>query len=563
MTRDLATAGRSRGPWLRTMCALMIATTLAVTSPGASASTSGTEEVACPTCRLTQIGAQPAPPSTSFGVSTQALSSDGARTVFVSGAGYEKASLRDETTGRTRVLGRGQFDLETATISPSGTKAAVSSLYDLDGDGHRFDNYQLFVQNLTRKTWRQITPRGPSSYAVGFSASGRRLLYVTSLDPLSPFTGGPVRVVDLGTGQTTTILLDAGPSSGEPGGAAISPDGTKVVFISIFDPFSSSYQDHSNAYLYDLTTATFEPLTDFTESGQNVASVAFTDDGATVAFATDQQLLDSVPAGTLRTYLHDLATGDMTLLSDRAPGVDTGQVSPDGTRIVYRSDADPYGTNPDHTPQLFTHDITTGATTQLTRGRPRLTPRTDRLTWPVAQSHDGTVLAFNTNRNLTGANPSETWVSIRATTCDPPPRPDAAIATSPDGPHTGDDAYSAIPSPEQELGLPVDTDQAETFHVRVENERAATDTLRLKTIAIGDLGYQVRYRVDGTDITTAIQAGTYITGPLAPGDSATIDIEITALPDSAPGSTHTVDLTAISATNPVARDTVRARVTRT
>src|SRR5690606_13237399 len=301
--------------------------------------------------------------------------------------------------------------------------------------------------------------------------------------------------------------------------------------------------------------------TGFTETGQGVANVAFTDDGATVAFATDQQVLDTVPAGTLRTYLHDLATGTTTPLSDRAPGVDTGQLSPDGTRIIYRADTDPYGTNPDRTPQLFTHDIATGATTQLTRGTTRLPRRHDRVTWPVAQSHDGTVLAFNTNRNLTGANPNETTVAIRTTTCDPPPRPDSAIATTAPRPHTGDDLHSAVATPAQDLPLPVDPGQTATFHVRVENERTATDTLRLKGIDRGDPGYRIRYRAGTTDITTAVQAGTYRTPPLAPGQTATITIQITALADAAPATTRTVDLTAISTTNPVARDTVRAKVT--
>ena len=55
----------------------------------------------------------------------------------------------------------------------------------------------------------------------------------------------------------------------------------------------------------------------------------------------------------------------------------------------------------------------------------------------------------------------------------------------------------------------------------------------------------------------AVRAGTYRVGPLAPGAAADLEVRVTAA-TAAGGSTHTVDLTARSVANPIARDTVRA-----
>jgi len=118
------------------------------------------------------------------------------------------------------------------------------------------------------------------------------------------------------------------------------------------------------------------------------------------------------------------------------------------------------------------------------------------------------------------------------------------------------------PSRSRAVTTTVTPGQTATFFVQAQNDRTATDRLTLRDVDTGSPGYQVRYRLGTTDITAAVQAGTYHTGPLEPGQSITIKIKVTAL-SAAPGSGHTVDLTATSRTNPVARDTVRAKVTRT
>lgn len=91
----------------------------------------------------------------------------------------------------------------------------------------------------------------------------------------------------------------------------------------------------------------------------------------------------------------------------------------------------------------------------------------------------------------------------------------------------------------------------------VQNDRQITDRFTLRGTHAGSAGYHIRYRRGATDITEAVQAGTYRTGPLEPGEAVTIKIKITAL-NADLGSGHTVDILATSRTNAVARDTVRA-----
>ncbi|MBL8775023.1 MAG: DNRLRE domain-containing protein [Acidimicrobiales bacterium] len=138
--------------------------------------------------------------------------------------------------------------------------------------------------------------------------------------------------------------------------------------------------------------------------------------------------------------------------------------------------------------------------------------------------------------------------------------PDLALARTAAGPLVGDNRFDRRPPFEQRLLQTVDLGQTRRFVLRLQNDRFGPDSILLEAEESGAIGYAVRFRAEGRDVTSAVRAGTYEVGPLDPGEAATVKVLITAGADA--GSYRAVDLTASSALDAHAIDVVRARVDR-
>lgn len=142
-------------------------------------------------------------------------------------------------------------------------------------------------------------------------------------------------------------------------------------------------------------------------------------------------------------------------------------------------------------------------------------------------------------------------------------RPDAEIGSDAAGPFVGDGVYAATSTPGQAAAADVGRGESATFFVRIGNDANAAATFTLDGIARDATGYRVSYLVGRTDITAAVDAGTYTLPSLAPGATTTVKIKVTATTTAPRGSTAKVDLTVGSTGGPPALDTVRAKVTTT
>ena len=117
------------------------------------------------------------------------------------------------------------------------------------------------------------------------------------------------------------------------------------------------------------------------------------------------------------------------------------------------------------------------------------------------------------------------------------------------------------PTPAQKVAVPIAAGGSRSFLVRLQNDRTAIDSLTVAGRDAGRPGYTVQYKHLGVDVTSQVEAGTFTTGPLEPGASVVLQVKTTADPGVPAGARHRVDVTARSVANPVAGDTVRARVT--
>ena len=461
------------------------------------------------------------------------------------------------------------FVLDTLT----GTRTKISSpafVEPLDpiisGDGQRvvFNAYptngedeEVYVYRVDSGSLRRVTPRsdGRHSFATAVSRTGRRVAIVT----------GGLQIHDLGTGEVIDVDEDINTSGFIDTSMDLSPDGTRVVWSDQGDPVGENSDNNEEVFWFDTITATVRQVT-HTETLPQAPDDAnraprLLVGGHVIELVSDFDLDGSGLSDGWARYLFDIDTGTFEDLREVGPGsfdftLDTlGYGSQDLTRVAYESGSNPTGDNPDRNREIFVADVATGETTQLTNSPPRGAEI-------QAFAADGSAVLFKADRTYPDPAPrNDQFELFLARPCGPSPRPDLAIGAVADGSDAvGDDVYSAEPIDGQEKALDIVAGGTRTFYVQVRNDRAITDRFTLHGVDNGAVGYTVAYRRDQTDITAAVQAGSYRTGTIQPGETVTIKIKVTA--STAVGPARTVDLTATSRANPVARDTVRARVTR-
>ena len=171
-------------------------------------------------------------------------------------------------------------------------------------------------------------------------------------------------------------------ASRESGNFSFTPDGVRIVFDStsadLVSPNTPS--ERSLVYVRDLTTSTTRLVsTDAGGTGpanRSASRPVLSPDGTKVAFVSNATNLGPPTDGDIvnDVYVRDLVTNTTTLVSVNAAGTDGGVLesdtpvfSPDGTRIAFRSRAfDLVPTDTNTTYDLFVRDLVAGTTTLVT-----------------------------------------------------------------------------------------------------------------------------------------------------------------------------------------------------
>lgn len=125
-------------------------------------------------------------------------------------------------------------------------------------------------------------------------------------------------------------------------------------------------------------------------------------DGAVVVFESNAPAADAPGRRGFQAMSADIPSASLThLAASRAPAA---AVSQDGKTAAFASKDDPIGLNPDGNSEIFLSGP--AGLSQLTDTRPEdATARTTQGSFQPSISDDGRLLAFASNRDLTGENP--------------------------------------------------------------------------------------------------------------------------------------------------------------
>jgi uncharacterized repeat protein (TIGR01451 family) len=242
------------------------------------------------------------------------------------------------------------------------------------------------------------------------SEGGTKVAFATPASNLGPTdTNSALDVYVLDLEADTTVLASgnaAGTDAGNSGSTspALSPDGTKVAFVSSATDLGPADADQeSDVYVRDLRTGAVtrvKPAPDACGDAHSDGPV-FSPDGSKLAFVRRPwaELLGSA------LYVHDLESGATSLAAPHADGSSCGvgefgaaEFSPDGTRVVFETTANDLGptdTNGGSSePQdLYLRDLTTGTTSLVTANATGTDSGNGASSQPDF-SPDGTKVAF-------------------------------------------------------------------------------------------------------------------------------------------------------------------------
>ena len=334
---------------------------------------------------------------------------------------------------------------QTLMFSPDGTKVVFESSANNLVPGGTNGSQQIFLKDLTTGAVTLVSADASGiqgnddSMAFSFSPDGTKVVFDSTANNLLP--GGThtqdVFLKDLTTGAVTLVSSDAGGVEGNNASSwpVFSPDGTEIAFASLstnFVPGSSSREIYVKNLLTGAITLVSADMNGVAGNGENLYPM-FSPDGSKVAFNSLATNLGPVAStGNTQIYVKNLTTGDITLVSADANGVEANNFSllsvftPDGTKIAFESPATnliPSGTN--GSVQVFLKDLPTGAVI-LASTDANGTQGNGSSSDPNFSAGQ-TAFAFQSAASSLGARFGTTQIFVRSVTTQFPP----AVTTSP------------------------------------------------------------------------------------------------------------------------------------
>jgi Tol biopolymer transport system component len=312
----------------------------------------------------------------------------------------------------------GNSNSSAPVISADGTKvifqSAASDLIPGDTNGQ----YDLFLKDLTTGAITLVNTAADGTVAQGIffrytlSADGTTVAFASDADSLVPGdTNGTfdVFVKDMVTGQVTLVSQTAGgvSANGFSTSPALSADGTLVAFESRADDLvPGDTNGQADIFVRDLSTDTVT-LASLTADGSQTdgmsVSPLLSADGSKLVFTSAAtNLVPGDVNGEMDTFIKDLSTGQITLVSQAADGTQPNRISggmglsDDGSKVMFVTAADNLIPNElNDTDDVFVKDLATGALTLVSQSADGV--QSNGWSGDARISGDGTKVVFVSN----------------------------------------------------------------------------------------------------------------------------------------------------------------------
>jgi Tol biopolymer transport system component len=298
------------------------------------------------------------------------------------------APARNKGKGRRSGPTKGNSPSRGPSLSGTGSRVAFDTGSSNLDRADEFGDFDVYVKDLVTQALILASSTAGGVKANGYSqrasisADGTKVVFdstATNLDPADGEGNFDIYVKDLATGSVRLVSTAASgvKGNGASFNAAISPDGTRVAFVSeATNLHPADGEPSADLFVKDLVTGALF-LASSSDGGivGNEASFGpdLSRDGRVVAFTSRASNLDPTDADVVEdVYLKDLATGDIRLVSSADGGTKgngmsaVGSVSADGRLVAFSSlstNLDP--ADPDLFGDVFLKDVITGDLTLI------------------------------------------------------------------------------------------------------------------------------------------------------------------------------------------------------
>ncbi|GAB4373020.1 MAG: hypothetical protein Kow0062_09750 [Acidobacteriota bacterium] len=345
---------------------------------------------------------------------TPDVTADGSRIVFAAN-GTREGSTPDYQSRIYSIAGNGS-DLRVLTpFAGRSGKPGISDdgglvVFESDGDplGENPDgSLEVFVVQADGTGLRQLTKAGTQgAEQPAISADGRRVAFVSAADldgAEGPSNTGDVFVIDLGTGQPTRVTFGSANSLEPHIDPRLNRDGTWVVFASTEDYLGSNGDGGAEIYRARTDGSLIEQLTD----GDGETWTRHPDisgDGRFVVYVSDTDPLGLNPERNREVFLIDTTDGTTRQLTQTASGyASTPAISDDGAWVYFVSSAELVGT-PGGSADVYRCAVASGSIERVSAVHLYST-----LTDRPAVSADGAVAAWAKLGDETDTNADLNW----------------------------------------------------------------------------------------------------------------------------------------------------------
>ena len=170
---------------------------------------------------------------------------------------------------------------------------------------------------------------------------------------------------------------ETGPGTTQP---TTNGDGTRIFFRSSANLTGENADENSERFLFDATTGQFTQVTRTTAPSSGGRAAAMSGSGTRIVFDSNGNFSGENPDGNSELFLFDSTTGAFTQITHHTVGlVFQPKISDNGARIAFDGTADWAGENPDGNQEVFVFETMTGILARVMRA-PRV-PRPPPARW--------------------------------------------------------------------------------------------------------------------------------------------------------------------------------------
>lgn len=297
------------------------------------------------------------------------------------------------------------LDGETRGVNTNADGTIVVFQSDRDLIGFNADgNNEIYLYDVVTDMFIQATDTiGDDNFTPTMSSDGLFVVFSSGNDITGNNADGNQELFLLDT-KTTIITQLTDTTGGGSISAHISPmissDGNHIVFGSNRDHTGANPDNNIEVFLLDINSLMFTQITD-TEGIAHNNRASINSDGSVTSFPSEGDLTGENADGSRELFIYIADTDTIVQVTDSSGSTVQSNrfpsVSPDGSLVVFESDLDLTGNNPDANVEMFLFEIATDTITQITN--------TDSVNRSPIFTPDGNTFRFNSNRDFTGDNP--------------------------------------------------------------------------------------------------------------------------------------------------------------